>query len=94
MRNTLDAAVKLNPVPPALIDNKNTVAGPVSLKSSNAFMRASMFILPSRRRKRNPCLSRYSATIFRYDVNWDTTTLLIEGSLSRMASNALIKALI
>ena len=92
-RNTRVAAVRFNPTPPAVSDNRNTV-GELELGSENVSMAralASWVIRPSSLTNKKSCSFNASSTISKNEVNCDTTRLFREGSLSRMAHNAFIK---
>ena len=94
IRKTRVAAVRFKPTPPAVSDNKNTL-GELELRSEKFSMAralASWLILPSSLTKEKSSFLSAFSIISKNEVNWDTTRLLVDGSLSRMAHNAPISA--
>ena len=81
-RNTLEAAVRFNPTPPAFIDSNITVgeSGLFSLNHSIASALCFWDILPSRRTKLNPWAFRGVSSMLSMEVNCEMTKLFTEGS--------------
>lgn len=81
-RNTLEAAVRFNPTPPAFNDSNMTVGESVLLSLKDSITSALFLwdILPSKRTKVNPCASSGVSRMFSMEVNWEMTKLFTEES--------------
>ena len=81
-RNTLEAAVRFSPTPPAFSDSNMTVgeSGPLSSNNSITSARFLWVILPSNRTKLKPSAFSGVSTMFSIDVNCEMTRLFADGS--------------
>ena len=81
-RNTLEAAVRFSPTPPAFSESNMTVgeSGPRSSNNSITSARFLWVILPSNRTKLKPSAFNGVSTMFNMDVNCEMIRHFTEGS--------------